>query len=198
MGVKKELTLFFLVFAGVLAFWWFQKDPDLMFPDQRTLEQAEPLPNFTFENILTEEKIDLEDYRGKILLLSFWAAWCQPCLEELPTMVALHRRLRGHDFEIIAINLDQDPKQVAPPLIREFGMSFPVVIEPEGGHAVGHFEVDALPFNVVVDHKGRVLETESQARNWSHPDVIDYFKRLIDEKDAAKDEKVGGENPNSA
>ncbi len=65
------------------------------------------------------------DYRGRVVLLNFWATWCPPCREEIPDLIALHEALKDRGFEVVGIAMDLDP-EVVPPFVEEFAIPYPI------------------------------------------------------------------------
>ena len=106
---------------------------------------------------LNGRKISLEDYRGKYVLLDFWASWCGPCRREMPAVVALYKNYRGKNFEIIGISLDKkasDWKKA----VSEMQMKWPQVSDLEGWNSevALKYNIHAIPATVLLNPQGRV------------------------------------------
>jgi peroxiredoxin len=119
------------------------------------LSPGDPAPAFRLQSPVNALEVSLEELRGRVVLLDFWATWCPPCLRELPELAALHREFKDQGFSVVAIN--REPEN--PAGVREFvtkqGLPFPVV----GAHVgVGErYRILSLPLSVLVDRKGTVL-----------------------------------------
>jgi peroxiredoxin len=105
-------------------------------------------------NDLAGLRVQLRNYRGKNILINLWATWCIPCRAEMPDLLAYYRAHRSPDLEILAIDI-QDEKDKAQIFVREQGMFFPVMYDPEG-QALAVFGADGLPSTFVVDKSGMV------------------------------------------
>jgi thiol-disulfide isomerase/thioredoxin len=99
--------------------------------------------------------VRLQDYRGKVTLVNFWASWCEPCRAEFPHMAELYRALKREDFDIAAISDDvSDTKMRA--FLSEFHPPFPILVGRGNMKAVYHYR--GLPYSVLLDKQGRIIE----------------------------------------
>jgi peroxiredoxin len=117
--------------------------------------QAEnPLaPDFTLQN-LTGHPLTLSSYRGKVVLLDFWATWCGPCREEIPRFVELQNQYGGRGLQILGVSMDDSPDPVRD-FYQNFKMNYPVVMgTAKTGEMYGG--VLGLPIAFVIDQHGRI------------------------------------------
>lgn len=112
---------------------------------------GEIAPNFTLDN-LNGESVSLEDYRGKIVFINFWATWCPPCRKEMPDLNKLYLDNKEKDFVVLAVDVGETKSQVAK-FIEEGGYQFPVVLDRNSDVATRYF-VTGIPKTVVVDEEG--------------------------------------------
>jgi len=98
----------------------------------------------------------LSQYRGKIVLLNFWATWCKPCTTEMPAMQAMYDKLRDKGFVVLAVNELEDDAKVREH-IKQYGHTFPVLMDRDNKVA-NQFGVFGLPVSVFIDQEGRVQE----------------------------------------
>jgi peroxiredoxin len=98
----------------------------------------------------------LSQYRGKIVLLNFWATWCKPCTTEMPAMQASYDKLRDKGFVVLAVNELEDDAKVREH-IAQYGHTFPVLMDRDNKVA-NQFGVFGLPVSVFIDQQGRVQE----------------------------------------
>jgi len=104
---------------------------------------------------LTGKPARLEDYRGKVTLVNFWASWCEPCRAEFPHMAELYRETSRKDFDIAAISDDVSESQMRA-FVKEFRPPFPILVGHGRMKAAYHFR--GLPYSVLLDRQGRVIE----------------------------------------
>ncbi len=96
----------------------------------------------------------LENYRGKVVLLDFWASWCAPCRKELPSIEKFHREYRDKGLVILAIN--SETQNVARSFVKKNGYTFPVVRDAEGT-VFDDYAVSSIPVTIVIDRTGRIV-----------------------------------------
>ena len=103
--------------------------------------------------------IRLQDLRGKVVLLNFWATWCPPCKAEMPDLDALHRKYGAeHDFLVLGVNDRENAVDVAAFARRE-RVSFPLLIDRDGGVIEKLFNVRYLPTSLIIDRDGNIRDT---------------------------------------
>ena len=114
---------------------------------------------------LAGERVDLQNQRGHLVMLYFWATWCPYCTREMPsTMETIHRELRDQGLTILAINLGESRALVAP-WIEQRHITFPVLLD-ESGAVAGAYRVRGTPTVVLVDRQGRLLGRTVGSREW--------------------------------
>jgi peroxiredoxin len=105
---------------------------------------------------LAGKEQSLSQYRGKIVLLNFWATWCKPCTTEMPAMQTMYDKLRDKGFVVLAVNELEDDARVREH-IKQYGHTFPVLMDHDNKVA-NQFGVVGLPVSVFIDQEGRVQE----------------------------------------
>ena len=100
------------------------------------------------------KKLELSSYRGKVVILDFWATWCEPCRAEIPRFVDLQNKYRDRGLQIIGISLDDDPKPVRS-FYQQFNMNYPVAVG-DANVAERYGGILGLPVNFVIDRDGRI------------------------------------------
>jgi len=106
---------------------------------------------------LRRTAVDLEDLRGKVVLLQFWASWCKSCVDGMPELSALYDEHGGENFEIVGISLDEDAR-AARRVIAEFGLAWPQICDRLGKESplARSYAVRGTPRFVLIDRQGRV------------------------------------------
>ena len=120
---------------------------------------------------------DLAAYRDKVVLVNFWATWCAPCREELPSMQALRERLAGGGFEVLTVNLMESEEKITAFLESE-RIDLPVLMDRDGA-AGKRWKVRMLPISFVIDRRGAIRYQLVGEANWTGPDVAPVIERLI-------------------
>ncbi len=139
---------------------------------------AVTLPIVTLRNVITKSEFSTDNLKGKVVLLNFWASWCEACIEEMPSIVKLNTALRDKGFEILSINLDDNPEKTIPQVVDELKMNFPVYNDSNEALAKT-FQVVALPLTVILDRQLNVVRKESGARDWASDDTIRELQSII-------------------
>jgi thiol-disulfide isomerase/thioredoxin len=120
---------------------------------------------------------DLAAYRGKVVLVNFWATWCPPCRAELPSMQALHEQLAGKGFEVLTVNLMESEEKII--AFRESELiDLPVLMDRDGA-AAKRWKVGMLPKSFVIDRQGAIRYQLLGEANWTGPDVAPVIERLV-------------------
>ena len=99
--------------------------------------------------------VRLSDYKGKVVLLDFWATWCGPCKIEIPWLKEFQRKFRDRGFEIIGVSMDDEGWQVVKPFVAEIGINYRVVIGDDATAQL-YGGVEALPTTFVIDREGKI------------------------------------------
>jgi thiol-disulfide isomerase/thioredoxin len=115
-------------------------------------------------------ELNLSQYRGKTVVVNFWATWCEPCREEMPSLERLRTRMGEKSLEVIAVNVGEAPERVAR-FTREVPVTFPIVYDREGATAKA-WQVRGYPTSFVVDPDGRVRYYFVGELDWSGADVV--------------------------
>ncbi len=141
--------------VGVLFSLLFQLDTPVWSMGSRVPAVGMPAAEFSLQDLRGQTQ-SLTQYRGKIVLLNFWATWCKPCTTEMPAMEAAYTRLQDQDFVVLAVNELEDEAKVRQH-IQEYGHTFPVLMDRDN-RVANQYGVYGLPVSVFIDPDGRVQE----------------------------------------
>jgi len=143
------------------------------------IKEPSPAPGFTLPD-LERGKVSLKDFRGKLLILNFWASWCVPCREEMPAMERLYQKYRDQGFVILGVNL-KDDKKSAIAFVKELKITFPIAFDPAGevGLLYGAW---GLPATYLIDTKGIALARAWGPADWFSPGARELIEALLDAK----------------
>ncbi len=121
----------------------------------------------------------LSDLHGVVVLVNFWATWCPPCVEEIPSMNRLAARYAPTDFQIVSVNFREGAEQIRE-FMRRVAVEFPVLVD-EDGRASGDWRVFAFPSSFLVDRSGRIRYSVNSAIPWDQPEAIARIDALVGE-----------------
>jgi thiol-disulfide isomerase/thioredoxin len=133
---------------------------------------------------LTGRSVDLKDLRGRVVLVNFWATWCEPCRDEMPALERLQGKLRDKPFDILAVNYGESSTKIAD-FLRKEGLSLPVLLDPEK-EAAGAWNAKGLPMTFLVDARGRVRYWVFGEKDWSEGEALRVVEKLVDEAPRAR------------
>ena len=120
---------------------------------------------------------DLADFRGKVVLVNFWATWCEPCRDEMPSMQELKRRLAGRPFEVLAVNLAESENKVGD-FLRRYSLDFITVLDRNSA-ARRDWNVKVLPTSFVIAPDGSIRYSVVGDLNWADDSATRSLLRLM-------------------
>jgi peroxiredoxin len=135
-----------LVLLGLIAYVWF-RPPAWVSDENRVAPEVKVV-------LLDGRQTSLEQLRGKVVLVNFWATWCPYCRHEMPDMERFYRDHRAQGFEILALSQDEAPEPVRQFMAKE-AYHFPVAMA-EARHAAAFGDVNRLPTSFLIDRQGRI------------------------------------------
>ncbi|HEC11878.1 MAG TPA: TlpA family protein disulfide reductase [Acidiferrobacteraceae bacterium] len=121
----------------------------------------------------------LKDYRGQVVLLSFWASWCPPCVKEMPSQNRLQHRFYNKSLRILGVNVGEDAGTVNK-FLSKVDVNFTILLD-EDQRAYKDWKVYVVPTNFLIDKQGRIRYGSVGAADWDDPDVINIVARLLGE-----------------
>lgn len=134
-------------------------------------------PDFRLRD-MNGQMVSLSDFRGKVVLLNFWATWCGPCRVEMPAMEELYRQYPRKDFEILAVSTDAQGVAVTRPFQQENKLTFPILHDAD--FRVGlSYGARTLPMTFMVDRNGIVRQQIFGARDWGAPEAHQLVQILM-------------------
>ena len=148
---------------------------------QAELQSLTPIPNtpmapdFTLDD-LNGEPHSLADYRGRVVILNFWATWCPPCRREMPSMERAWQQLKKQDVVMLAVDVGEDVDTVFT-FLADYPVSFPLLLDQEA-EVVRKFPVRGLPTSYVIDPSGRLVYQAIGGREWDEPEILEKIRAL--------------------
>jgi len=119
----------------------------------------------------------LADYRGKVVLLNFWASWCPPCLREMPSMERLRAKMAGRPLAIVALDSNETREEVNAYLAK-MKLGFPILLDPDGGNTK-RWKVYALPTTFLLDASGRIRYVLTGPTEWDEGEALEKIEKQI-------------------
>jgi peroxiredoxin len=171
-GAKKALA------AHLKAYPEFRgkQQVEKLLDDVKTI--GSPATPFTSKD-LRGEAVKLSDFKGKVLLLDFYAAWCKPCVAELPNLIKLYDKYHPKGFQILGVSLDRNA-EAAKDFVKKHGIKWPVVFEKPGGwkNPVAQlYNIRSIPSTYLLDEKGNVLAIGIRGE-----ELADTLEKLFEKK----------------
>ena len=135
---------------------------------------GEAAPDFSIQD--TDRAVALHDLKGQVVVLNFWATWCGPCVEEVPSLVAMQRQLKDRGVKVLAVSIDVDQKAYEK-FLRDHGVDLLTVRDPDqkSSSMYGTFK---WPETYIIDRKGLVRRKFIGPVDWTHPEIQSYIAGL--------------------
>ncbi|MCB1691586.1 MAG: TlpA family protein disulfide reductase [Pseudomonadales bacterium] len=140
------------------------------------VEAGTPAPDFTLKST-KGENLRLKEYRGKVVLLNFWASWCGPCRQEMPVLERIRSRYEPLGVVVLGVNVDSDEGK-ALAIAKDAGVNFPLLLDTGQGVSEA-YDVSAMPFTVLVDRDGNVSWIHKGYNAGDEVHYVDRLKSLI-------------------
>jgi peroxiredoxin len=135
-----------------------------------------PAPDFTLPSA-DGHHVSLQQYRGKIVFLNFWATWCIPCREEMPALEGLHQKYQAQDLVIISIDLKESADQVRA-FFDKHSLSFPALLD-QNGSVFRDYLVAGMPTTYLIGRDGTMLARGVGGRDWTRAEALQLIQELI-------------------
>jgi len=136
-----------------------------------------PAPDFSLATLGGGEKA-LADYRGKVVLIHFWATWCVACRHEMPQIEQLWQRYRDDGLVVLGVNVDRGNISGVRDFVRQRNLSFPFVLDPDG-LVRNRYEIRALPTSYLTGHDGKIMGRIIGERNWNSQEATMMFEQIL-------------------
>lgn len=176
---KKNLILAALLLTGLSLIAYFISQRDTR-EKESLVAVGLHVPNLEVADAVTSRKLSLADFKGKVLFINFWATWCQPCREEMPSMEELFKHFMDNkDFVMLTILFRDDP-QTGINYLKQNGFNFPVMLDEEGQTARA-YGLTGVPETYIVDKEGILREKIIGPYQWDSPEALELISRLLKE-----------------
>jgi thiol-disulfide isomerase/thioredoxin len=161
-----------------------QHSPDKPWKVSSIAESLQPYPGNIQAHPIALSDInaiahDLQDYRGKVVLLNFWATWCPPCVEEIPSLGRLQQAFSKDDLVVLSVDIGESKKEVQA-FLQQVPADFPVLLDLDGT-TVKQWKVIAFPTTFVISREGIIKLAYFGALEWDNPNVVRQLQELVDQ-----------------
>ena len=131
-------------------------------------------PSFTVQD--SDRKVSLDEFRGKVVVLNFWATWCPPCIDEMPSLVQMQARMKNKGVEVVAVSVDADPSAYQS-FLKAHNVDLLTVRDPDqkSNNLYGTFK---FPETYIIDRQGILRRKFIGAIDWGTPEIVDYLTKL--------------------
>jgi peroxiredoxin len=126
----------------------------------------------------TGSTLQLTDLRGKVVMVNFWATWCPPCLEEMPSIQRLYDRFKADGFVVVALSIDNQGGYVVTSFVKEHKLTFSIGLDPKMKVADA-YGVRALPSTFIIDRQGRMVAMALGPREWDGASAHALIQALL-------------------
>lgn len=123
---------------------------------------------------------DMEDFRGKVILVNVWATWCVPCREEMPTLDALQAELGGDDFEVVALSIDRAGSPVVRRFYDEIGVTNLKMYVDQTMLSMTALRAVGLPTTILINAQGQELGRLVGPAEWDEPDMVAFLRGFVE------------------
>ena len=136
-------------------------------------------PDFVSENLRGGNTV-LADYKGKVVLLNFWATWCRPCRAEMPGMETLWKTYKEQGLVIAAVSVDEGSRGRIETFSKLLDLSFPILLDPES-KVSDLYKVSNMPTSFLIDRNGKIISRIVGTEEWASPEAIQLVEKLLDQ-----------------
>ena len=133
--------------------------------------------DFTLTN-MQGEQVSLSQYRGKVVILNFWATWCPPCREEMPSMERLYQKYKDQGLVILAVSADENGKKAVSQFLQKTPYSFPILLDSDN-IAQNAYGVFRFPESFIIDRNGMVVKKIIGGRDWLSGSTYELINFLM-------------------
>ena len=135
-----------------------------------------PTPPLALKD-LNDKARKLEDYRGKVVMVQFWATYCTPCLKEMPSMQRLEKKLADKPFVILAVNMGETDKEVRT-FLTKLKVDFTILMDTDG-EALGAWKVFVAPSSFLIDPQGKIRYTVQGGEEWDNEEYVKVISEML-------------------
>jgi cytochrome c biogenesis protein CcmG/thiol:disulfide interchange protein DsbE len=167
--VRRALQLHSFIFSGLLLLGL-----SGCYSGTRPPRIGSNAPDFTVQD--GQSKVTLSQYRGQVVVLNFWATWCPPCVEEMPSLVEMQRRMKAKGVTVLAVSVDVD-ESAYKQFVKDHNVNLLTVRDPDQ-KSNSLYGTSRFPETYIIDRNGVMQRKFIGAVDWTEPEVVDFLGKL--------------------
>jgi len=140
--------------------------------------EKSPAPDISVVSLADGSTLKLSDLKGKVVLLNFWATWCPPCREEIPSMMKLNSFMAGKPFKMVAISIDEGGKPLIDSFFKETGFFLPTYLDASGA-STKSYGITGVPESFIIDKQGVLVKKIIGGFAWDSPEAVSFIESLM-------------------
>ncbi len=137
-----------------------------------------PAPEISVTDISDGSVHKISEFKGKVILLNFWATWCPPCREEIPSMMKLNKAMTGKPFQMLAVSVDEGGKAAIEAFFKGSGFMLPTYLDAESS-AAKTYGVTGVPETFIIDRQGIIVKKIIGGMAWDSQEVVSFLEGLM-------------------
>ncbi len=180
MQMKKKISLSLVLVLSLCSVLWFSAGIAAAAPPSPFAVDKIPgqkAPDFTL-NDLNGKPVPLSAFKGKVILLNFWATWCPPCRDEMPALEKLNQLLKNKGLVVLSVSIDRSAASVKD-FIKSTPVGFPVLFDDKLKVTRSLYKVFTVPTTFLIDKKGVVIEKYFGEQEWAKPEFVKKMESLL-------------------
>lgn len=144
---------------------------------QQSAVESKLAPDITVKSI-NNESLTLSSLKGKVVILNFWATWCPPCREEIPSMMKLNSTMAGKPFQMVAVSIDEGGKKAVEDFFTESHFSLPAYLDSDTS-AAKIYGITGVPETFVIDKNGVIVKKVIGPIDWNSSEVLSFLEGFM-------------------
>lgn len=169
--MKRWTLILLLIFLSGFSIWYVSKGY------HSGPKEGSVAPDFSLTN-QAGKAVTLGDYRGKVVLINFWATWCSPCVSEMASLDRLYQKYKDKNFDLLAISVDEGGWDEVGAFLKNHPVTFPIVID--GDYKVADlYGTYRVPETYLINAEGKIVDKILGAQEWDSPEMLSLIEKAI-------------------
>lgn len=167
--MKPKLLLLLILIVAATYFYYLHNE-------EKTVKEGQAAPSFSLPS--QSGSVSLEDFRGKTVLLNFWASWCPPCVCEMPSLEMFKKYMEGKNFQVLAVSVDEGGWRDIEAFLKNTPVTLKILSDAKGDVA-SQYGTYQLPETYLIDPKGKVIKKYVGPEAWMSPAIIQEIEGYV-------------------